>query len=128
MTSFLDSAEAEVLLLALVLVVAAAARCQDWAAQVLEAVWAPTWMVKGHAEDSKLMTGLIGAVAAAVMVEDVVVERQVDTRVADVLREGLGVVDVVRGGVVRVQHVEEADVTNFTHYHLQISISRTRES
>ena len=93
-----------------------AARCQDWAARVLEAVWAPTWMVKGHVEDSKLMTGLIGGVAvAAVMVVDVVVER-VDTRVADVLREGLGVVvDVVRGGVVRVRDVEEgADVTNFT--------------
>ena len=72
-------------------------------------------MVKGHVEDSKLMTGLIGGVAvAAVMVVDVVVER-VDTRVADVLREGLGVVDVVRGGVVRVRDVEEgAVVTNFT--------------
>ena len=111
-------------------VVVAAARCQDWVARVLEAVWAPTWMVKGHVEDSKLMTGLIGGVAvAAVMVVDVVVER-VDTRVADVLREGLGVVDVVRGGVVRVRDVEEgAVVTNFTPLSfLQISISRIRES
>lgn len=110
-----------------VVVVAVVARCLDWAALVLEAVWAPpAQRVKGHVVASTLMTGLIGA-AAAVMVEDVVVELA-DTRVADVLREGLeAVVDVVRGGVARVRHVEVgADVTNFALYHLQISISFTR--
>jgi hypothetical protein len=111
----------------LVAVVVAVARCLDWAALVLEAVWAPpAQRVKGHVVASMLMTGLIGA-AAAVMVEDVVVELA-DTRVADVLREGLGAaVDVVRDGVARVRHVEVgADVTNFALYHLQISISFTR--
>jgi len=106
---------------------AAVARCLDWA---VEAVWAPARMdkLKGHVEDNMLMSGLIGA--AAVMVEDVVVvEWAADTRVADVLREGLGAVDVARGGVARVRHVEEgADVTNFALYHSTISVSRTRSS
>jgi len=71
-----------------------------------------------------VMTGLIGG--AVVMVEDVVAGL-VDTRVADVPREGsVAVVGVVRGGVarVRVLHVEEGvDVTNFAYYHVTISFS-----
>ena len=110
MTWYLDSAA--------VAVEAAVARCQD-SAQVLEA---QQWMAKGHVVDSMLMTGLIGG--AVGMGEDVAVGRA-DTRVVDVHREeGLVAVDVVRGGVARVLHVEGADVTELLHfiiYHLNLT-------
>ena len=110
MTWCLDSAA--------VAVAAAAARCRD-SAQVLEA---QQWMAKGHVVDSMLMTGLIGG--AVGMGEDVAAG-WADTRVVDGHREeGLVAVDVVRGGVARVRHVEGADVTELLHfiiYHLNLT-------
>ncbi len=85
------------------------ARCPDWAARVLVVrLEAERRMAQGNVADSTVMIGLIGG--AEVMAEDVAGELA-DTRVADVPREDLVVVGVVRGGVARVRHVEAADVT-----------------